>query len=82
MAAGGILHPASAPSPAVAVCSIHCCSHGSQETDEDFDVRWVTYFKKPDTDAWELRKGTNTLVGYGWFLSPKSLMLLCGRVDG
>lgn len=32
-------------------------SHGKQETDEEFDARWVTYFNKPDIDAWELRKG-------------------------
>lgn len=24
----------------------------------------MTYFSKPDTDAWELHKGTNMLVGY------------------
>ncbi len=35
-----------------------CYSHGKQETDEEFDARWVTYFNKPDIDAWELRKGT------------------------
>uniref|UniRef100_A0A0E9VKK3 Cytochrome c oxidase subunit 5A, mitochondrial n=1 Tax=Anguilla anguilla TaxID=7936 RepID=A0A0E9VKK3_ANGAN len=33
-----------------------CYSHGKQETDEEFDARWVTYFNKPDIDAWELRK--------------------------
>lgn len=32
-------------------------SHGKQETDEEFDARWVTYFNKQDIDAWELRKG-------------------------
>ncbi|ERE75534.1 cytochrome c oxidase subunit 5A [Cricetulus griseus] len=39
------------------VQSIRCYSHGSHETDEEFDARWVTYFNKPDIDAWELRKG-------------------------
>lgn len=34
-----------------------CYSHGKVETDEEFDSRWVTYFSKPDIDAWELRKG-------------------------
>lgn len=34
-----------------------CYSHGKVETDEEFDARWVTYFSKPDLDAWELRKG-------------------------
>lgn len=41
----------------VAIQSIRCYSHGSHETDEEFDARWVTYFNKPDIDAWELRKG-------------------------
>uniref|UniRef100_A0A2K6SZJ3 Cytochrome c oxidase subunit 5A, mitochondrial n=1 Tax=Saimiri boliviensis boliviensis TaxID=39432 RepID=A0A2K6SZJ3_SAIBB len=36
--------------------SVRCYSHGSSETDEEFDARWVTYFNKPDIDAWELRK--------------------------
>lgn len=41
-----------------AVLPARSYSHGSQETDEEFDARWVTYFNKPDIDAWELRKGT------------------------
>lgn len=41
-----------------AVLPARCYSHGSQESDEEFDARWVTYFNKPDIDAWELRKGT------------------------
>uniref|UniRef100_A0A8C4MAQ2 Cytochrome c oxidase subunit 5A, mitochondrial n=1 Tax=Equus asinus asinus TaxID=83772 RepID=A0A8C4MAQ2_EQUAS len=53
----GRLHSAPAPGPAAAVQSVRCYSHGSHETDEEFDARWVTYFNKPDIDAWELRKG-------------------------
>ncbi|XP_070687315.1 cytochrome c oxidase subunit 5A, mitochondrial-like [Pempheris klunzingeri] len=41
-----------------------CYSHSKTETEEEFDARWVTYFSKPDLDAWELRKGMNTLIGY------------------
>lgn len=37
--------------------AVRCYSHGSHESDEEFDARWVTYFNKPDIDAWELRKG-------------------------
>uniref|UniRef100_A0A8C0IZ93 Cytochrome c oxidase subunit 5A, mitochondrial n=1 Tax=Chelonoidis abingdonii TaxID=106734 RepID=A0A8C0IZ93_CHEAB len=40
-----------------AVLPARCYSHGAQESDEEFDARWVTYFNKPDIDAWELRKG-------------------------
>ncbi|KAJ4922060.1 hypothetical protein JOQ06_021524 [Pogonophryne albipinna] len=38
-----------------------CYSHGQVETDEEFDARWVTYFSKPDIDAWELRKACRRL---------------------
>uniref|UniRef100_A0A2K6LQD3 Cytochrome c oxidase subunit 5A, mitochondrial n=1 Tax=Rhinopithecus bieti TaxID=61621 RepID=A0A2K6LQD3_RHIBE len=51
--------------------SVHCYSHGSHETDEGFDAVWVTYFNKPDIDAWELCKGVNTLVSYD--LVPEQL---------
>ncbi|RXN15504.1 cytochrome c oxidase subunit mitochondrial-like protein [Labeo rohita] len=36
--------------------AVRCYSHAKVETDEEFDSRWVTYFSKPDLDAWELRK--------------------------
>lgn len=46
-------YASSFPAPLAA----RCYSHGKVETDEEFDARWVTYFSKPDIDAWELRKG-------------------------
>uniref|UniRef100_A0A8C0MWW8 Cytochrome c oxidase subunit 5A, mitochondrial n=1 Tax=Canis lupus familiaris TaxID=9615 RepID=A0A8C0MWW8_CANLF len=58
----GLRYPAPAPGPAAAVQSVRCYSHGSHETDEEFDARWVTYFNKPDIDAWELRK--DGLLGF------------------
>ncbi|XP_060932250.1 cytochrome c oxidase subunit 5A, mitochondrial-like [Limanda limanda] len=61
-----------------------CYSHGKQETDEEFDARWVTYFNKPDIDAWELRKGMNTLIGYDLVPEPKILeaaLRACRRLD-
>ncbi|XP_038656724.1 cytochrome c oxidase subunit 5A, mitochondrial-like [Scyliorhinus canicula] len=51
-------HPAPAPLPS------HWHSHDKQATDEEFDACWVTYFNKPDIDAWELRKGMTTLIEY------------------
>ncbi|KAK1785078.1 hypothetical protein P4O66_018506 [Electrophorus voltai] len=59
-------------------------SHASMETDEEFDARWVTYFSKPDLDAWELRKGMNTLIGYDLVPEPKildSVLRACRRLD-
>ncbi|CAL8321324.1 cytochrome c oxidase subunit 5Aa [Gadus morhua] len=61
-----------------------CYSHGKVETDEEFDARWVTYFNKPDIDAWELRKGMNTLIGYDLVPEPKILdaaLRACRRLD-
>uniref|UniRef100_A0A8C8Z1M1 Cytochrome c oxidase subunit 5A, mitochondrial n=1 Tax=Prolemur simus TaxID=1328070 RepID=A0A8C8Z1M1_PROSS len=80
----GLLHPAPAPGPAAAIQSIRCYSHGSHETDEEFDARWVTYFNKPDIDAWELRKGMNTLVGYDLVPEPKIIdaaLRACRRLN-
>uniref|UniRef100_A0A674MG09 Cytochrome c oxidase subunit 5A, mitochondrial n=1 Tax=Takifugu rubripes TaxID=31033 RepID=A0A674MG09_TAKRU len=59
-------------------------SHGKQETDEEFDARWVTYFNKPDIDAWELKKGMNTLIGYDLVPEPKILeaaLRACRRLN-
>ncbi|KAM4597430.1 cytochrome c oxidase subunit 5Ab [Fundulus diaphanus] len=61
-----------------------CYSHGKVETDEEFDSRWITYFSKPDIDAWELRKGMNTLIGYDLVPEPKvldSALRACRRLD-
>uniref|UniRef100_A0A672V4Y6 Cytochrome c oxidase subunit 5A, mitochondrial n=1 Tax=Strigops habroptila TaxID=2489341 RepID=A0A672V4Y6_STRHB len=67
-----------------AVLPARCYSHGSQESDEEFDARWVTYFNKPDIDAWELRKGINTLVGYDLVPEPKIIdaaLRACRRLN-
>uniref|UniRef100_A0A3P9M6G0 Cytochrome c oxidase subunit 5A, mitochondrial n=1 Tax=Oryzias latipes TaxID=8090 RepID=A0A3P9M6G0_ORYLA len=69
--------------PATVLAS-RCYSHGKQETDEEFDARWVTYFNKPDIDAWELRKGMNTLIGYDLVPEPKILeaaLRACRRLN-
>ncbi|MBZ3883434.1 Cytochrome c oxidase subunit 5A, mitochondrial [Sciurus carolinensis] len=80
----GLLYPAPAPNPAAAIQSALWYSHGSHETDEEFDARWVTYFNKPDIDAWELRKGMNTLVGYDLVPEPKIIdaaLRACRRLN-
>nr|XP_060611905.1 cytochrome c oxidase subunit 5A, mitochondrial [Anolis sagrei ordinatus] len=69
---------------AAAVLPARCYSHGSHESDEEFDARWVTYFNKPDIDAWELRKGMNTLVGYDLVPEPKIIdaaLRACRRLN-
>ncbi|KAJ8784341.1 hypothetical protein J1605_008346 [Eschrichtius robustus] len=76
--------PPLASSPAAALQSIRCHSHGPHETDEEFDARWVTYFNKPDIAAWELRKGMNTLVGYDLVPEPQitdAALRACRRLN-
>eukprot|EP00069_Balaena_mysticetus_P000416 bmy_14406T0 len=80
----GLLHAPPASSPAAALQSIRCYSHGPHETDEEFDARWVTYFNKPDIAAWESRKGMNTLVGYDLVPEPKitdAALRACRRLN-
>ncbi|XP_067390744.1 cytochrome c oxidase subunit 5A, mitochondrial [Emydura macquarii macquarii] len=70
--------------PAAAVLPARCYSHGTQESDEEFDARWVTYFNKPDIDDWELRKGINTLVSYDLVPEPKivdAALRACRRLN-
>ncbi|XP_006264067.2 cytochrome c oxidase subunit 5A, mitochondrial [Alligator mississippiensis] len=67
-----------------AVLPAHCYSHEVHESDEEFDARWVTYFNKPDIDAWELRKGMNTLVNYDLVPEPKIIdaaLRACRRLN-
>lgn len=64
-----------------AVLASRCYSHGKEETDEEFDARWVTYFNKPDIDAWELRKGKRQLLKLLALRNYKlSLNMLCSAV--
>jgi len=59
-------------------------SHGHVESDEEFDSRWVNYFSKPDIDAWELKKGMNTLIGYDLVPEAKildSALRACRRLN-
>lgn len=37
-------------------------SHGVEETDEEFDQRFINYFNRPDIDHWEIRKAMNELA--------------------
>lgn len=71
---GGLLYLTLRPcssGPAAIVQSVSCHSHGPQETDEEFDACWMTYFRKPDIDAWELCKGMTMLVGCDLVPEPK-----------
>lgn len=43
----------------LAISNTRYMSHKVQETDEEFDARYVAYFSRPDIDGWEIRKVCN-----------------------
>ncbi|KAM4797272.1 cytochrome c oxidase subunit 5A, mitochondrial-like [Rhinophrynus dorsalis] len=76
------LQPSPASAPAAVAARYY--SHVKYESDEEFDPRWVTYFNKPDIDAWELRKGMKTLIGYDLVPEPKIIdaaLRACRRLN-
>lgn len=57
---------------------------GVEETDEEFDQRYLNYFNKPDIDGWELRKGINDMQNYDLVPEPKiviAVLKACRRVN-
>ncbi|XP_061773897.1 cytochrome c oxidase subunit 5A, mitochondrial-like [Nerophis ophidion] len=80
----GLRSPAPTKPRCQALLASRCYSHGKQETEEEFDARWVAYFNKRDIDAWELRKGMNTLICYDLVPEPKILeaaLRACRRLN-
>lgn len=59
-ARAGLLAPRSA---AVTGTQNTRASHGTKETDEEFDERYVKFFSRNDIDHWEIRKAMNDLAG-------------------
>ncbi|XP_064607737.1 cytochrome c oxidase subunit 5A, mitochondrial-like [Liolophura sinensis] len=67
----------------VAVTSVRY-SHGVQETDEQFDTRYINYFNRPDIDGWEIRKAINDLQGMDLVPEPNIIIAAlnaCRRVN-
>jgi len=59
------------------------CSH-TQETDEEFDTRYESFFNRSDIDGWEIRKAVNDLQGYDLVPEPKiviAALKACRRVN-
>ncbi|KAJ8247931.1 hypothetical protein GJAV_G00252230 [Gymnothorax javanicus] len=84
LSVSGVRTLARAKPACTAPLAVRCYSHATQETDEEFDARWVTYFSNPDIDSWELRKGMNTLIGYDLVPEPKildSALRACRRLN-
>lgn len=59
-------------------------SHGSAETDEQFDKRYEDFFKRSDIDGWEVRKGMNDILGMDLVPDPKIIaagLQACRKVN-
>lgn len=57
---------------------------GVEETDEEFDQRYINYFSRPDLDGWELRKGINDMQGFDLVPEPKimiEVLKACRRIN-
>lgn len=57
---------------------------GIEETDEEFDQRYLNWFNKPDLDGWELRKGINDMQGFDLIPEPKIMIAVlkaCRRLN-
>uniref|UniRef100_A0A0K8TTZ3 Cytochrome c oxidase subunit 5A, mitochondrial n=1 Tax=Tabanus bromius TaxID=304241 RepID=A0A0K8TTZ3_TABBR len=66
-----------------AVASVRA-SHGSTETDEQFDQRYENFFNRSDIDGWEVRKGMNDILGMDLVPDPKIIaagLKACRRVN-
>jgi len=58
--------------------------HGRQESEEEFDSRYINYFNRKDIDGWEIRKGMNDLQGLDLVPEPKvviAALQACRRVN-
>ncbi|XP_015587355.1 cytochrome c oxidase subunit 5A, mitochondrial [Cephus cinctus] len=49
-------------------------SHGHEETDEEFDARYLNFFNRNDIDHWEIRKAMNDLAGVDTVPEPKIII--------
>lgn len=58
--------------------------HGRDESDEEFDSRYVAYFNRKDIDGWEVRKAINDLQGMDLVPEPKIIeaaLRACRRLN-
>jgi len=81
---GAIVSNTKVVQPAVLTSRVRFMSHEVQETDEEFDARYVAYFSRPDIDGWEVRKGMNNLIGMDLVPDPKIIsaaLRACRRLN-
>lgn len=51
--------------------------HGKpEESDEQFDARWLEFFNQPNLDLFDLKRGLNELYGYDLVPEPKIIVAM------
>jgi cytochrome c oxidase subunit 5a len=58
--------------------------HGRQESEEEFDQRYIEYFNRKDIDGWQIRKAMNDMQGMDLVPEPKvviAALKACRRVN-
>jgi cytochrome c oxidase subunit 5a len=58
--------------------------HGRQESEEEFDQRYINYFNRKDIDGWQIRKAMNDMQGMDLVPEPKvviAALKACRRVN-
>jgi len=58
--------------------------HGRQESEEEFDQRYINYFNRKDIDGWQIRKAMNDMQGMDLVPEPKvviAALQACRRVN-
>ncbi|XP_076234819.1 cytochrome c oxidase subunit 5A [Calliopsis andreniformis] len=71
-------------STAVGVQNIRASHDGPQESEEEFNNRYVTYLNRPDLTHWEIRQVMNTLAGMDLVPDPVIIcaaMKACRRLN-
>ncbi|CAG0890247.1 unnamed protein product [Cyprideis torosa] len=56
----------------------------AEESDEEFDQRFIRFFSRPEIDGWEIRKGFKDLYSYDVIPDPKivdAALRACRRVN-
>jgi len=49
--------------PQISIVGTQCIRATHNETDDEFDQRYVNFFNRNDIDHWEIRKAMNDLAG-------------------
>jgi len=66
------------------VSQVRLMSGAAQESDAEFDARYVAYFDRADIDGWEIRKGMADLCGMDMVPEPviiAAALRACRRVN-